>query len=159
MSNPNTEDAFWAKVDRRDSADACWEWIGYHNSDGYGIIRFRGVKQRAHRVAYELAQKCSVGDLCVLHKCDNRGCVNPAHLFLGTVADNNADAKAKGRIRQGEIRYGEQSGKAKLTAQQVMTIRCAYIHGFVSQKSIALRFGVSPIQVSRIIRGKAWRHV
>lgn len=86
---------FWWKVR---IGDGCWEWQAARDRRGYGLIRFRGALHRAHRVSWALAH----GELptaCVLHRCDNRSCVRPEHLFLGTQGDNVRDARDKGRLR------------------------------------------------------------
>ena len=93
---------FWASVDRR-GPDECWPWKLVTGSNGYGLLHIGSeLKQTAHRISYELhfgpipALDGTHGG-CVLHKCDNRRCVNPAHLFLGTQGDNLRDMWAKGR--------------------------------------------------------------
>src|SRR5215469_15976445 len=88
------DERFWSKVDKTQS---CWNWVAGLNDSGYGSFRFDGWMQAAHRVAWKL----TFGDpreLHVLHKCDNRKCVNPEHLFLGTNSDNVADKVRKGRL-------------------------------------------------------------
>jgi hypothetical protein len=75
----------------------CWEWIGPRTDRGYGHLVINKKNKRAHRVAYELAVGPIPAGLVVMHRCDNPPCCNPAHLSVGTVAENNADAARKGR--------------------------------------------------------------
>lgn len=83
--------------------DECWPWIGALDGRGYGVIKFMGKMEKAHRVSY-MIYKGKIGDLHVLHKCDNTCCVNPDHLFLGTQADNMQDCARKGRIVPGSFK-------------------------------------------------------
>jgi hypothetical protein len=145
-------DRFWSKVNK---TDGCWEWIAGRNKDGYGQIgKTHGDAVGAHRVAYELMVGPIPEGMCVLHRCDNPGCVNPDHLFLGTRADNTADMKAKGRAR-GPSFYGASNANAKLTEQDVREIR--FIGGSgISQRALGLLYGVGQTQVGRILRGTRW---
>lgn len=157
MSPPTTSlaERFWAKVDKR-GPDECWLWNGA-TSKGYGYIKVGGRKRSvlAHRVSWELHNGLiPPGEghhgTCVCHRCDNRKCVNPTHLFLGTAADNMADMVAKGRSMRGMANY-----KAKLTGRQVADIRDA--PGMYTE--VAAQFGITPVQVSNIKRGKSWKHL
>src|SRR5690242_10365359 len=95
-----TQQRFWKKVEK---TEACWNWLGGVNSAGYGsfgLITTPRVKTvLSHRYAFELANGPIPGGSVLLHSCDNRRCVNPAHLSAGSVADNNHDMVSKGRHR------------------------------------------------------------
>ena len=96
------QERFWAKVDRSGGPDACWIWTGGRKGRGYGEFYKDHRLLGAHRVAWELAIGPIPNGLDCLHSCDNPPCCNPAHLFLGTQADNNADMVAKGRDARGD---------------------------------------------------------
>ena len=157
------EDRFWGRVDRSGGEGSCWLWLGgKHQSLGYGRVHLGGRNGRrvlAHRYAWELTNG-HPGVLCVLHRCDNTRCVNPAHLFLGTIADNNADAKAKGRLSRGEPHSfkGERHPAAKLTEADVLAIRIAHAAG-ERQADLASRYGVRVMAISDVVRGARWSHV
>ncbi len=147
MDDPSV---FWDKVSLGDGK-SCWFWKSGLDKDGYGAIGARYRHYRAHRVSYLLEYGNYADELCVLHHCDNRACVNPKHLFLGTRVDNNADATAKGRMAG-----RENHSQSKLSEYDVDRIRGMYSQGY-KQKEIARVFDVDPSNVSRIVRRETWR--
>jgi len=151
-ASQKTVDRFWAKVDRR-GPDECWPWMGAKWQSGYGIVRIEERRFRVHRVAYALAKGLIPDGLHVLHLCDNPPCCNPAHLFLGTHAENMADMGAKGRQRGPA---GENHHRAKLTVADVHTIREWAPAGW-SQRDLADAFGVSRTIIGRVLRRQIWK--
>jgi len=147
---------FWEKVDQSDGPDACWLWIGGLGSTGYGYIWVSGMMQTAPRTAWTLANGPITDGLHVLHTCDNRPCVNPAHLFLGTNADNIADRVRKGRSSR--IR-GERAGRAKLTEKEVAAIRLLHTEEHLGCRRLGQRFGVHYNTVQAILNGRTWTHI
>jgi hypothetical protein len=134
----------------------CWNWEGYIKPNGYGTVwdKYKKNKVYVHRFYYEkLISKIPAG-LCVLHRCDNRGCVNPEHLFLGTYKDNSKDAVKKERWVDNT---GEQSGNAKLTWEQVKEIRSRYVPRVVTQQQLATEFNVDDSEICRVISGEIWK--
>jgi len=133
----------------------CWEWVAARNKTGYGAFAFNGKRGGgAHRAAWVFANGEIRAGLFVCHKCDHPPCVNPDHLFLGTHADNLADARAKGRGARGETH-----GHTVLTETQVRRVRQLYETGSFTQKEIAARYGVGVGTIGGIVNGKTWRHV
>jgi hypothetical protein len=143
---------FWSKVDIRGS-DECWEWKAGKNKKGYGIFWF-GRPHYAHRIAYYLELK-PPASMCVCHHCDNPGCVNPRHLFLGTNADNTRDRDNKGR---GYNRTGERHGKTKLTDLDVKHMRDIFDSGR-TVTSVASAFGISYSAAWKIKNRVTWKHI
>jgi hypothetical protein len=147
---PEQIERFWSKVDQRGPKD-CWEWQAACNSKGYGHIGFSPCGSfLSHRLAYSLAYGRDPGQLCVCHDCDNRRCCNPAHLFLGTCADNSADMREKGRGSAGEAH-----AQAKLTARSVRAIR----DSDKPRRVLADRYGITQSTVWDIQRNRTWRHL
>ena len=138
----------------RKTKNGCILWTGYTNGFGYGSIwsAEAGKPVSAHCVSYAFFIGPIDGQ-CVLHKCDNPPCVNPAHLFLGSRAENMFDKVAKGRQHK-----GERTGGAKLTEKAVKEIRRRFAAG-ESQASIAKYFAISPSSISRIVHRHDWKHV
>jgi len=134
----------------------CWLWTGTVMRKGYGTINAggRGRVLKAHRASWILARGTIPDGLHVLHRCDNRACVNPNHLFLGTNIDNIADRDRKGRCRSAAP-FGARNGAARLTAEMVSAIVARYRAGGVSQAMVAKEFGVAQGHVSNIVNGKA----
>jgi len=151
----NTEDNFWSKVDIKNKED-CWEWTSCRNRDGYGQFRFNGLMKRAHRVAWCLTFGKIPKNICVLHRCDNPGCVNPSHLFLGTHQDNMADMAKKQRCYRPS---GESHHKAKLTKNDVRKIRKIYADGQLFQKEISEMFDVDRTTISNIVTRRTWKEI
>jgi hypothetical protein len=143
---------FWRHVTK---TDGCWLWTGARRPTGYGAFNGPGgITVRAHRYAYELAYGAIADDAIVCHTCDNPPCVRPDHLFLGTVQDNVADRQAKGRSPK-----GEQHGIARLSAEDVTSIRTLYASGRYLQRELAEMYATTQGRISIIVRGKQWRHL
>lgn len=157
---------FWNKVDK--SGD-CWVWNGGLQSGGYGHFWCKGKDFIAHRFAWQISFGDIPKGLCVCHKCDNRKCVNPEHLWLGTPHDNTQDMLQKGRAATGEkhhshlhpenVRRGEKAFKAKLTADIVREIRTLYATGNYSKSELGRKFGVGHKSIECLINFKSWRHI
>lgn len=131
----------WPKVDKRGPGE-CWPWVGSLDSSGYGQMWDGQRPTRSSRLVYALIHGPIPDGLCVLHRCDNPPCCNPAHLFLGTKGDNTADMMAKGR----------RGGPVKLSAEQVREIRVRVAAG-ERQWRVAKEYGVRDSTVCRIARG------
>jgi len=134
---------FWAKVV---ISEGCWEWAASLGSTGYGQIMVDDAPMKASRYSWILAHGPIPDGLGVCHKCDNRRCVRPDHLFLGTQKDNAEDMARKFR------------GTGKLTREQVLFIREAFSAG-VKQTELAEKLGISLGLVHGVVKGKVYRHV
>lgn len=155
------ERRFWSKVNRLDNYK-CWEWVASKSIDGYGKFKIGGKKGRAigaHRVAWELtngliSQPERSPRILVCHRCDNPGCCNPSHLFLGTDQDNVNDRESKRRNKIPGFK-GSDHGMAKLGDSQVREIFNSQITG----RAASRQFNISEGMVSMIRNRKSWRHL
>jgi len=133
---------------------SCWLWLGAH-SHGYGFARIDDNIRRVHRAMYEFCSGPIPEGLCVLHTCDTPACVNPAHLFLGTQAENIADMVSKDRQARG---VGINNAKAKLVDSDVLMIRKQLVAG-IPKRRLAREFGVAPVTIRQIAKRQIWRHI
>ena len=149
MAHKDPLTRFASRWELRDGSD-CWWWTAGVGSHGYGSFHADGSPVLAHRWSYVHHHGLIPPDMDVRHSCDNRRCVNPAHLSLGSRKQNMEDAVARGRIAR-----GERSGLAVLTDEVVRQIRS--MTG--SNQAIANQFRVSRETIRRVRRGTHWTHV
>lgn len=151
----------WNEVIRVPSLGLCWEWRGSKNKRRQNSGQISYGRRSEHKVlkTYRVAYELWIGPIpegqCVCHRCDNPSCVNPQHLFLGTVADNNQDKAAKGRAVY-PVLPGELSPSAKLTLDEVRSIRHALENG-ERGADLARQYGVTKSAISSIKYRKVWR--
>lgn len=153
----NLLDRFWKYTEK---TDLCWNWTGRKYRNGYGRI-YSGVELGAkdllvHRVSYQLFKGEIPEGMVVCHKCDNRQCVNPEHLFLGTQKDNMQDMIQKGR-RNLTSSPGEKNGSAKLTWEKVREIREKYKPTIYTARMLSEEYGVSIALIEKIVGGRLWK--
>jgi len=158
------ENRFWSKVDKSGGENSCWDWTGLINANGYGRFKAFGKKHTASRFSYFLTHGEVPKHLLVCHSCDNRKCVNPAHLWLGTNMDNTQDAIKKGRrplpkpkIKpEGWLPLGDKSRhNYKLTRQEVLDI-------FSSKEScseLCKKYNLHHSQIYRIKNKQLWKNI
>lgn len=190
-SSLSAEERFWLKVDRACTlissahvSTPCWEWVPARRGDGkeYGFYDGIPGSRLVHRISWIL-ESGHPGAMMVLHRCDNRICVRPDHLFLGTHADNMEDMRNKGRQATGKsngsvlhpdrlsrgndhysktrphvVARGEKASLAKLTDSMVIDIRSAASSG-EAIRAIARRVGVDPSTIRDAVRRRTWTHV
>ncbi len=143
------KEKFWLNVNKTDS---CWEWLACKFRLGYGHVRYNKLETTAHRVAWMIVNGAIPEGLYVLHHCDNRSCVNPSHLFLGTALDNMRDKIEKGRVRSV---CGVNHPSAKLSEEQVISIR----RSSLDNKTLSAKYQVSLALIYHIKNRKLWKHI
>ncbi len=148
QKQPTTEERFNAQYSKH--FNGCWIWHGTKVTRGYGQISSNGKIWRAHRLSWALHKGNIPAGVLVLHKCDNPSCVNPEHLFLGSVQDNVDD-----RIKKGRSARGSNMGSSKLTEANVHAIRARLSHA-ETHVSIAASFDVTESAISHIAAGHSW---
>ena len=159
---PNTIKDFWKKV-LKGKPNECWEWQGTPGDNGYGFFTFEGVvwtpaqfSAKLHLGYVRPVRKKREGPsgTVIRHKCNNRICVNPNHLLLGTQTDNVKDRDLSGRTQKGESHF-----RAVLTESQVKWIRKNYRPYYMSAKKLADHLKVSALAVSAVVSGQTWKHI
>jgi hypothetical protein len=128
----------------------CWNWTGAVSSQGYGTVRHMGTAYRAHMLSLELDGQPRPQEKVACHHCDNRRCVNPAHLYWGTAADNVGDASRRNRLR-----VGGDNHNAKLDAEAVRLIKSSS----ATNTELAKKFSVTRQAIRAVRTGKNWRSV
>ena len=132
----------------------CWLWQGSKWYGGYGQFSCDGETTGAHRASWEIHNGSIPENMCVLHKCDVRDCVNPDHLFLGTYLDNNRDRDKKGRGYSGDRHLW-----TKISKQDVLNIR-KYFKGERGElQKISKQYGVTASAIRHIVKRRSWKHV
>lgn len=141
---------FWCKSDKDGD---CWAWNASRFWSGYGMFWHGTRNWYAQRIAYAMTHGNVPENMVVCHTCDNPSCVNPSHLFLGTMQDNMNDMKAKGR---GNRLRGESHGMAKITADDAVNIKNRRLAG-ERVKDLAKEYGMTCHSIYCIATGKSWK--
>lgn len=135
---------------------SCWNWIGSISQNGYG--RFTCKKSReygAHRFSWKMFNSKEIPkDMVIRHTCDNKRCVSPFHLVLGTSKQNSADMVLRGRSMKGELH-----ASCKLKDYEVSEIRKLYADGNISMGDLAIKYRITKVPVYKIIHRKSWKHI
>jgi hypothetical protein len=143
---------FWSYVEKTDN---CWFWKGFKYQDGYGGFKYEGKHIKAHRYSYLLHFGNLPSNLLVRHSCDNKLCVNPNHLSLGSHIDNMKDMTDRNRQSKGSEQH-----LSKLTEEQVLEIK-NYLKNFYRgiYTHLGKKYNVTPNTIFYIAKGKTWKHV
>lgn len=151
---------FFSRVDKASHPDGCWLWTGNRMLNGYG----RYGQRTAHRLSYEMHHGPIRDGLMVCHRCGNRACVNPEHLYAGTARDNARDMIEHGTptqvlTRNKNAKRGAENVLAKLTDDEVREIRRLYAEGGHTLSALGKMFGVAATNIHSIVRRHTWSHV
>lgn len=150
-------DRFWTKVDIK-GEDDCWEWLASKVDDKYGKFGLtrngKPIMYYSHRIA--LLLKTGTQESTSRHSCDNPGCCNPNHLIWGTQQDNMEDKSIRGRAWEPK---GTLNHKAKLSENDIITIRSEFDLRSLNKKELSTRYGVSVVHITNIINRSRWSHI
>jgi len=154
--NKIVKERFLKKIDKS-APNGCWEWTAGIVGGGYGGFWYKNKMYRAHRFSYEFFKGPIPEGKMVCHSCDNRRCVNPDHLWIGTAKENLEDAVRKGRTAR-EDRIGTKNWNSKLTIFKVREVRKLWKAGN-SIRSLAKKYRVTPMSMRDALTGRTWKHV
>lgn len=173
---------FWSHVEKNEP-DVCWLWQAALSIGGYGRFAIHQITYPAHRTSYVLAHGADPGeDMSVLHSCNRPACVNPLHLRIGTLLENNQQREAEGRgsggdrhwtrlhpeklvcppdhpFRKSELKQGELHPKAKLKTVDVLEIRRSFAAKEATTIELAQRFAISRSMIYQVLSRRSWTHL
>lgn len=157
---------FWKKVNKG-TDNECWVWNARKNHDGYGEFWYNNHTVKAHRMSWLLHNGLIPDDKCILHRCDNPPCVNPKHLWIGSLKDNTRDMISKSRQNfVGDFRHlprndyhGEDRSNAKLNDEKVMLMRRLHKKSGLSTRKLAKMFSIGKSVAWSVIAQSRWKHI
>lgn len=149
------EERFWLYVDKKGDSE-CWNWVG-SVKHGYGNLHNDKRNIGSHKLSYILHRGKVPEGKEVCHRCNNRACVNPNHLYVGTHKQNMQQVTADKRWLRMDHR-GEKNNSAKIKATDVPIIRKLYSMGKYKKKQLAHLYNISISQIGRIINKRAWNY-
>ena len=143
-----------------DKETGCWNWNRSTDPSGYGSVKYNGKKYNTHRLVWILLYRKLNKDIYVCHKCDNRKCINPDHLFVGTQSDNMQDCANKNRIYRKlskDAMHGADNTCAKISWADANKIRCLYTTGNYTYEKLGKIYGLHKTNIGRIIRNVSYK--
>lgn len=144
---------FFSKVDIR-GENECWIWLGFIQVNGYGQVSYKGKPSKTHRISWLVHNGEIPEGMHVLHRCDNKKCINPKCLWLGTQQENVEDMLNKNR---GYVPKGDKHGRSKLVLKEVIEIKEKYNTGKYTYNNLSKEYNVSAVQIFRIVKNEQWK--